>query len=208
MIPAAVRLILRSDRPRACPTFLGSSHRTRQAGESTPSRGHLEKPNAGFHRLIMVKVPDGEGFRVYISSPPRSERGCVSMGRARQSPQAAPDRQTELALSRAREADRIEPRADSVRYDPRQGLIVVRLHGGWVFGFPAERVRGLEDATAGQRSNIRISPSGDGLHWEDLDVDVSLRASSPEPSISGSGRHDSWVRSGAKPRPAPHGRTD
>jgi hypothetical protein len=39
---------------------------------------------------------------------------------------------------------------------------------------PPERVPGLEDATAKQFSWARISPSGDGLHWDDLDVDVSL----------------------------------
>ena len=83
-------------------------------------------------------------------------------------------RQNEAALREARESDRVEPRAESANYDPRTGLIVVTLRGGCAFGFPPEQVHGLNDGAVGQLSNIRISPSGDGLHWDDLDVDVSL----------------------------------
>lgn len=84
------------------------------------------------------------------------------------------EQQNERAVREAREADRIEPRAHTVRYDPRQGLILVELRGGFVFGFPPERVAGLADADAEQLTRIRISPSGDGLHWDDLDVQLSL----------------------------------
>lgn len=84
------------------------------------------------------------------------------------------ERQNEQAIREAREADRIEPRASAVAYDSQKGLILVELRSGFAFGFPPERVPGLESRTARQLSSIRISPSGDGLHWDDLDVDVSL----------------------------------
>ena len=84
------------------------------------------------------------------------------------------EQQNVSALREAPEADRIEPRAAAVTYDPTQGLLLVKLRGGWVFGFPPEQLHGLEDATAAQIANIRLSPSGDGMHWDDLDVDVSL----------------------------------
>ncbi len=84
------------------------------------------------------------------------------------------ERQYEVAVREAREADRIEPRANTATYDARKGLVVVELRSGFAFGFPPERVPGLEGATAKQLGAVRLSPSGDGLHWDTLDVDVSL----------------------------------
>lgn len=89
-------------------------------------------------------------------------------------PEARLEVQYEVAIREAHEADLIEPRATATAYDPRQGLILVRLRGGCAFGFPPDQVDGLGNATADQLSNIRLSPSGDGLHWDELDVDVSL----------------------------------
>jgi hypothetical protein len=83
-------------------------------------------------------------------------------------------RQNEAAVREAREADRIEPRANAVLYDADRGLVLVELRSGFAFGFPPERVPGLEVGTAANLKNARISPSGDGLHWDDLNVDVSL----------------------------------
>ena len=84
------------------------------------------------------------------------------------------DRQNEAAIREAREADRIEPRASAVRYDPRKGLIIVDLRSGFAFGFPPERIAGLAGTSAKELATVRISPSGDGLHWEQLDVHASL----------------------------------
>jgi hypothetical protein len=84
------------------------------------------------------------------------------------------ERQNEAAVREGREADRIEPRASAVRYDAGRGLILVELRSGFAFGFPPERVQGLETGSAKQLAEVRISPSGDGLHWDALGVDVSL----------------------------------
>ena len=86
------------------------------------------------------------------------------------------ERQNERAVRAAREADRIEPRARAATYDPDRALVLVDLRSGYAFGVPPERVPGLGEATASQLSNVRISPSGDGLHWDDLDVHASLTA--------------------------------
>jgi hypothetical protein len=82
--------------------------------------------------------------------------------------------QNRQALREAREADRSEPRAGAVWHDRGRGLILVELRSGFVFGFPPARVPGLENASADQLSAVRISPSGDGLHWDEVNVDVSL----------------------------------
>jgi hypothetical protein len=84
------------------------------------------------------------------------------------------DYQNEAAVREAREADRIEPRASAARYDVDRGLVMIELRSGFAFGFPPKRVQGLESGSAKQLAEIRISPSGDGLHWDALDVDVSL----------------------------------
>lgn len=34
----------------------------------------------------------------------------------------------------------------------------------------------LEHATPAQRENVRLIPSGDGIHWPDVDEDLSLIA--------------------------------
>ena len=80
----------------------------------------------------------------------------------------------QTAILRTREADRIEPRAEAVTYDPSHDLVLVVLRGGLALGFPPQTVEGLQGATAQELSQVRISPSGDGLHWDSLDVDVSL----------------------------------
>jgi hypothetical protein len=90
------------------------------------------------------------------------------------SPDADFERHNEQAIRAAVEADRIEPRAYAVRYDPKQALVLVELSNGCVFGFPPDRVPGLDGGTRPQLSNVRISPSGDGLHWDDLDTHASL----------------------------------
>jgi len=84
------------------------------------------------------------------------------------------DRQNEQAIRAAREADRVEPRATAVTYDRDQALVLVHLRSGFTFGFPPERIPGLERVSNRQLSNVRISSSGDGLHWDDVDVDASL----------------------------------
>lgn len=91
-------------------------------------------------------------------------------------------KQNELAIREAREADRIEPRAHTMAYDRDRGLVLVELRSGFAFGFPPERVPGLAGASAEDLARGSVSPSGDGLHWDALDVHVSLTGLMAEPS--------------------------
>lgn len=84
------------------------------------------------------------------------------------------ERQNEAAVREAREADRVEPRANAISYDPGKGLVLVELRNGFAFGFPPERIPGLEGTPGEQLAEVQISPSGDGLRWDDLDVHISL----------------------------------
>jgi hypothetical protein len=96
------------------------------------------------------------------------------MARKDESTKGGLERLNQAAILRTHEADRVEPRAEGATYDRDRGLVLVILPGGFAFGFPPGAVEGLQSATAQELSQVRISPSGDGLHWDSLDVDVSL----------------------------------
>jgi hypothetical protein len=55
-----------------------------------------------------------------------------------------------------------------------QGSICIRLEDGREIRFPATKNRRLRNATPAQLANIEIICNGTGLHWPDLDEDLSL----------------------------------
>ncbi len=74
----------------------------------------------------------------------------------------------------AKIADLTEPRALSAHYDRDTERIVIQLRDGSTFMFPSRLGQGLMDASAEDLAAIEITPSGYGLHWENLDVDLSV----------------------------------
>ncbi|MGI2907782.1 DUF2442 domain-containing protein [Tolypothrix sp. VBCCA 56010] len=73
-------------------------------------------------------------------------------------------------------ADASEPRAQAAHYDLDLNRIVVELRSGATFLFPPELVQGLAGASPDNLKNVEVTPSGEGLHWEQLDVDMSIPA--------------------------------
>ena len=67
-----------------------------------------------------------------------------------------------------------EPRARRARYDRKTGRVVVELTNGCSFAFPARRAQGLERASENDLAEVSILGLGLGLHWERLDVDLSV----------------------------------
>ncbi len=82
----------------------------------------------------------------------------------------------EIARAKAagEKADATQPRAESVHYDKSDDLIVIRLRNGAIFSFPPNLAQGLEGASPEQLADIWIPPSGGSVHWESLDVDLSI----------------------------------
>lgn len=78
------------------------------------------------------------------------------------------------ALARGRNTRASEPRALSARFDARNGRMIVDLANGCTFAFPPRLVQGLENAGDGGLSTVEILGAGYGLHWEALDVDISV----------------------------------
>jgi len=54
------------------------------------------------------------------------------------------------------------------------GFVCVRLEDGREVRFPASKNRRLREATPTQLANIELICNGTGLHWPDLDEDLSI----------------------------------
>lgn len=94
------------------------------------------------------------------------------MSKDKSSPDEPFDRSFAKATKRAR--DGAAPLALAARYERETGRVVVDLSGGCVFAFPAELAQGLRDAPPELLERVEIAPPGDGLHWEELDADLSV----------------------------------
>jgi hypothetical protein len=68
----------------------------------------------------------------------------------------------------------LEIKARVVEAFAEQGVVCVRLNDSREIRFPAAVNRRLRGATFEQLSNIEIICNGTGLHWPDLDEDLSV----------------------------------
>lgn len=84
------------------------------------------------------------------------------------------DADIDAALQRGQAARHAEPRATSARYDRNSGRVIVDLTNGCTFAFPPCMAQGLEAATDDVLAAVEILGAGYGLHWEALDVDLSV----------------------------------
>lgn len=84
------------------------------------------------------------------------------------------DAAIDAALERGRAAHANEPRAVAARYDRASSRVIVDLENGCTFAFPPRLAQGLEAASDDQLAAVEILGRGYGLHWEELDVDLSL----------------------------------
>jgi hypothetical protein len=89
---------------------------------------------------------------------------------------AITNRQMQAARAHAQELKTHVPQATGATYNPDTGLVCIRLSNGIVIGLPATQTQGLETASTKDLSAIRISPSGYGIHFPKLDVDLYLPA--------------------------------
>ncbi len=66
----------------------------------------------------------------------------------------------------------ISAKARAVSFDPH--TMWIELDDGRSLGVPLAWFPRLAGATSDQREKYRISYSGNGLHWDDLDEDISV----------------------------------
>lgn len=67
-----------------------------------------------------------------------------------------------------------ETMASDVWFDP--AMMHIRLLDGREIGVPLEWFPKLRDATSEQRKKWRLICRGVGIHWEELDEDISVAA--------------------------------
>ena len=84
------------------------------------------------------------------------------------------DDMIDAALERGRVAQTHECRAATATYDRHSRHVVVELTNGCVFSFPSALVEALRAANDDQIAAVEILGQGYGLHWEALDLDLSL----------------------------------
>ena len=80
----------------------------------------------------------------------------------------------EQANQRAKDLQARIPRALSARYDHKTGRIVVHLSSKLIVSFSPGDAEGLEHARPSQLNEIEISPSGFGIHFPAVDVDLYI----------------------------------
>lgn len=68
------------------------------------------------------------------------------------------------------------PAAVAVRYDRRIARVVISLASGLELAFSPRDAQGLENARLDDLSDAEISPSGLGVHFPKLDVDLYIPA--------------------------------
>lgn len=97
--------------------------------------------------------------------------------------------QVEAAQARGQVEQASGLRALSARYDTRKKLIIIDLANGSSFSFPPHLAQGLSNARAAELADIEISPFGIGLHWPQLDADLTV-----EGLLAGLFGSRSWMR--------------
>ena len=67
----------------------------------------------------------------------------------------------------------IDPKAVDIWFT--DDMLYVRLEDGREIGTPLEWFPKLRDGSIEQKNNWRLIGNGIGIHWEDLDEDISVR---------------------------------
>jgi Protein of unknown function (DUF2442) len=88
------------------------------------------------------------------------------------------DAALQAQIDQARQAGEVleetEPRAVKAWYEIPSEMIFIEIQNGVVMGFPYKLLQGLESAMPEQLTEVEVTPSGYGLHWRSLDVDLGV----------------------------------
>lgn len=84
------------------------------------------------------------------------------------------DAEIDAAIERGREAQAREPRARVAKFDEATDRILIDLTNGTSVAIPTRLLQGVAGATAAEIAEVRVEGRGYGLHWEALDVDLSV----------------------------------
>jgi hypothetical protein len=86
------------------------------------------------------------------------------------------DQEIEAATKRATERLAREPRATAARHDTGGDTLIISLSTGAEVLLPRGNIQGLAQAAPADLTGIEITPSGYGLHFPKIDVDLLVPA--------------------------------
>ena len=84
------------------------------------------------------------------------------------------EEEIEAARNAGAAATRSGNRAQDAWYDATHNAIIFKKTDGMLIGIPVKLLQGLGNATDTELSEVEVTPSGYGLHWESLDVDLAV----------------------------------
>lgn len=73
-----------------------------------------------------------------------------------------------------RQAAKTEPRAARATYRARDDSLRIELTNGAVITVPVKLIPGLKRAAPSEVRSVEVLGRGGGLHWENLDLDLSV----------------------------------
>lgn len=82
--------------------------------------------------------------------------------------------QIPAAVARASRSRRTKPHARSARYVRATRMLRVDLTNGATFTLPVSLIPALARASDVALAKVEVAPAGIGLHWEQLDVDLTV----------------------------------
>ena len=80
------------------------------------------------------------------------------------------------ASAEGRRAAQTEPRAAEASFSVRRSALRIVLTNGAVLAIPVRLIRGLDGAPQQALRDVEVLGNGGGLHWESLDLDLSVPA--------------------------------
>ncbi|HEY9723168.1 MAG TPA: DUF2442 domain-containing protein [Oscillatoriaceae cyanobacterium] len=80
----------------------------------------------------------------------------------------------EAMYREAEQARQATPTATAIQYDADSHRFTITLLAGGKVSFDVAQVPELAGATSGQLADVELSPSGGGIHWPQLDMDISV----------------------------------
>ena len=87
---------------------------------------------------------------------------------------AMSDEELERIRRDSEERDKVEPRALTARYERKSGRLIVELRNGVIFMVPVSLLQGIAGADPELIAQVKLDARGYGLHWEALDVDLTV----------------------------------
>jgi hypothetical protein len=75
-----------------------------------------------------------------------------------------------------RKAEKMEPRAARATYRASDDALVIELTNGAAITVPVKLIPGLKGAAPSDVRTVEVLGRGGGLHWESLDLDLSVPA--------------------------------